>query len=337
MSGLALITGAAGFVGRHLTEQLLEAGWKVRALDLSPSPTQFEGRVEWVQGSVLDEQTLRAAMSGVEHCYHLAALTHLWTRDRALYEQVNFHGVKHVLDAAQNAGVGHILITSTEVILRGWKDRRSAPLTEADPLPHAAQTAGPYCRSKLKGEQLARTAAQQGQPVSICYPTVPIGPGDYAMTAPSAMIATFLSKPPPAFMECVLNLVPVEDVARAMILMMKRPPAGRYILGGDNLSMATLLQKLSVLTDKKMPARKVPPTLALLTAYVSEIMAAVSKNPPLATLEGVRLARHPTYISSQKAKDNLSWEAGDIDSALERAALWMEREGFLSRSSHAPR
>ena len=323
MSKRYLIIGGGGFIGRHLTSQLATSGAQLRVLDVISRPDDTPEGVEWHQGSILAKSDLTRAMAGVDIVFHLAALAHLGVPQTERYEQVNTQGTLNVIKAAKTANIEHLLITSTEVILRDWRKAYTRPLTVTDSLPDMDGMAGPYCRSKLTAEIAARKAMNAGQPISILYPTVPIGPGDYNLTAPTAMIKEFLETPPPAYMDCRLNLVAVEDVARAHVLTANQPAGGTYMLGGEDVDMADILSWLAPLTDKKLPKSTVPYALAAMTAHVSTIGAKISGKAPLASVEGVRLAKHKIDVDSGPTTKTLGWHQGSAREAVKRAADWL--------------
>ena len=329
MSKLYLIIGGGGFIGRHLTRQLVASGEQLRVLDIIARPDQTPESVEWHRGSILDEDALKNAMQGVDTVFHLAALAHLGVPQTDRYEQVNTIGTENVIKAAKTHNVEHLLITSTEVILRDWQHAHPQALTVTDALPDISEMAGPYCRSKLKAEIIARDAVKNGQPITLLYPTVPVGAGDYNLTAPTAMIRQFLSAPPPAYLDCRLNLVPVEDVAKAHILAAAQPAGGRYMLGGEDVDMKQLLSWLAVFTQKKMPNRAIPYNIAALTAHISAFGAKLSGKAPLASVEGVRLAKHKVNVDSQSTISALNWKVGYIQDALMQTADWLVANQLL--------
>ncbi len=337
MRELALVTGGAGFVGRHLVEALVAGGTAVRVLDTAPKPPDMLAAVDYRQGSVLDIEAVKAAMIGAHEVYHLAAIPHLWIPDPRWYRLVNVEGTRHVLDCAMAVRVPRIVVTSTEAILRGWRDRDPSPVTERDAPPRREALPGPYTISKAAAHAVTVGAARQGAPVAIVYPTVPVGPGDTSMTAPTQMIRDFLTGATPAFLDSVFNLVPVEDVARGHILAARRgEPRSRYLLGGTNLRLSEILDMLERISGRTMPRRTVPFSLAYAAGLVSSFVAdKVTRRPPAAPLEGVRLAYMPREIDSSHAREALGWRAGSVEDALTRAVEWLGDRGALGSTAGA--
>lgn len=332
MPGLkhALVTGGAGFIGLHLVDVLLKEGLKVRVLDPAVKDRPMAAGAQRIEGSILDPNALKRAAKGVDCVFHLAALAHLWARDKKQYQAVNVEGTRAVLAAAREAKVKRVVVTSTETILRGWRDASAFPITEDDPVPMLDEMAGPYTRSKHRADQLVQEEAARGLDVVSLYPTVPVGPGDYALTAPSRMVLDFVRGKTPAYLNAALNFVAVEDAARSHYLAAQLAPAGgRYIVGGENLAMASFLDLLEAASGKRMPRRKVPYDLALAVATVSELLSnTITRKAPAASKEGVRLALNPSFVSTEKAKAELGFEAGPVADALARQVAWFRKKGL---------
>ena len=324
MNKNVLIIGGAGFIGRHIVSQLDALGADICVLDITSRPKDISAAVKWRQGSILDQAVLQQTMQGRSIVFHLAALAHLGVPQKHRYHQINAIGTKNVLAAARATGTEHLLITSTEVILRDWRRPLTQPLTVPETLPDKSAMAGPYCRSKLDAEIAARRAISAGQAVSILYPTVPVGPGDYNLTAPSAMLKQFITAPPPAYLDCRLNLIAVEDIARAHILAAQKKPGGKYLLGGDDVDMSELLNWLAPLTDKKLPQKTVPYKLAAMTAHIAKLGSLLSGKAPLASLEGVKLAKQKIYVDSSASRKALGWSPTPVKPAIFRAATWLK-------------
>lgn len=329
---VSLVTGGAGFIGRHLVRQLIARGEHVRILDIDPGPAPHDDGVEVVVGSILDAPLLRRAMRGARRVYHLAADPNLWARDKGSFHRINYEGTLAVLAAARDSQVERIVHTSTESILKGTV-RTDGPIGEDDASPRLSDMPGPYCRSKYLAEEAALAAAKE-LPVIVVNPTLPVGSGDWKMTPPTRMIRGFLMGRFPAYLEFQLNLVPVEDAARGHILAAERGRVGqRYILGGRNLLLSEVLAMLQRLSGRPMPKRTVPYWLALLTGAVGEFVADyVFRLPPAAPLAGVRLARSPAIFRSTKARSELGFEAGSVEASLARAVAWLDEAGLLGRA-----
>jgi dihydroflavonol-4-reductase len=319
-----LVTGGCGFIGRHLVAALRTGGASVRVLDLAPAD---ELDAEFVAGSILDTQRLDAAMKGVRHVYHLAGIAKLWSRDRADYDRINAEGTTMVLRAATAHRVERVVHCSTEAIL--LPKRGGGALIDETAQPVLADMPGPYTRSKLKAEQAVAAAVQGGLDALVVNPTVPIGPGDRNLTPPAAMLSMFLNGQSPAYLDCVLNLVDVRDVAAGMVLAAGRGRVGeRYILGGDNVALRDLLAMLERISARPMPRRAVPPWLALASAAVTELIADyVTRRTPAATREGVRLALRSGPFDSRKARDELGYATRALQETLADAVNWLSTAG----------
>ena len=311
-----LVTGGSGFIGRHLVAGLLARGDEVRVLDVTEPDGDAAG-FEFVRGSIVDRAAVDQALAGVDRVYHLAGIAHLWAADRGDFDRVNRRGTETVLSAAGASGVGRIVHCSTESILLPRQRNGSAAIDESAP-PSLADMPGPYTRSKHLAERAALAAAAGGRDVVVVNPTVPIGDGDRNMTPPGAMLALFLSGGTPFFLDCVLNLVDVRDLAAGILLAGERGRSGeRYILGGENVALRDLLPVLERLSGRRMPTRSVPPFLATAAAIVTAWTAdRITHRPPAATPEGVVLALRSAPFESRKAARELGYAPGPVERAL---------------------
>jgi dihydroflavonol-4-reductase len=320
-----LVTGGCGFIGRHLVEALCARGDKVRVLDLTVGQTSG---VEYVRGSVEDLAAVEAALDGVDCLYHLAGIAHLWRLDKNDFDRVNRRGTKLVLEAAAARRTPRVVHCSTESIL--LPKRRNGAAIDESARPSLAEMPGPYTRSKFLGEHAALEAARGGMDLVVVNPTVPVGDGDPNMTPPTAMISLFLSGNSPFFLDCVLNLADVRDVADGIIKAADRGRAGeRYILGGENRSLRDLLPELERKSGHPMPRRAVPATLALATGVIAGIVAdQFTRTMPLVTREGVQLALRSAPFDSTKARRELGYDPRPIDRALTEVVAAFKRNGL---------
>jgi dihydroflavonol-4-reductase len=325
-----LVTGGAGFIGSHLVRRLLARGERVRVLELPGAPVAHLplGRLDLVWADIRDKAAVARAVRGCREVYHLAANPHLWAQRRGLFRQVNFQGAVNVLEASLAAGVRRVLHTSTESILT--RARQTGPIAE-DQHVSSRDVIGPYCRSKFWAERHALGLARAGAPVVIVNPTLPVGPGDFGRSPPTQMMLDFCRGKRREYLDAVLNLIDVRDVAEGMVRAVERGrPGRRYLLGHENLSIRGLFAVLSRLTGVPEPHRRVPYWVALTAAYVSEWLAdVVTHRPPAATVTGVKLTRRAMHFDPRRSLEELGLEPRPVADSLADAVSWFRAVGWL--------
>jgi nucleoside-diphosphate-sugar epimerase len=313
----ALVTGGSGFIGQHLVTTLLAHGRRVRILDLRPPGSTTA--VQYVQGSILDPELLQAALDDVDEVYHLAGLPGMWTQRKDDFHAVNAQGTATVIAVARERGVSRLLHCSTESIL--FRPSCPASALAEDVSVTLDQMPGAYTRSKMMGEQQALRAAASGFPVVIANPTMPIGPPNGNLTPPTLMLQYFLKRRVQIYLDFIMNLVDVRDVALGLLLAMERGQTGqRYILGGENISLRKFLAIVSVISGRSTLRIPIPAIMAQTTAAVLEFMADhVTHTLPAGTVEGVRIASRSQALSIEKARRELGYAPRPIGGALEEA------------------
>lgn len=324
MSGLSTVTGGAGFIGSHLVELLTSLGRRVRVVERPGADVaHLPAGVEVVFADIRRREGLTEALRGSRHVYHLAANPNLWLRDRSEFDAVNHRGAVNVLDAALQAGAERVLHTSTESILT--KEHVTGPIDEDIQIAES-DAVGPYCLSKLRAENHAMKLAREGRPVVVANPTMPVGPGDRGESPPTRLIKDFCSGGLPAFIDCTLNLIDVRDVALGLLRVVEvGRPGRRYILGAANLSLAQLMGLLSELTGVPAPRRRVPYTIGLGFAYLSEFWADyVTGRSPKASVTGVRLARRIMHFDASRSLRELGLSPRPIAGSLADSVAWLQ-------------
>jgi dihydroflavonol-4-reductase len=318
-----LVTGGSGFIGQHLVSELVSRGREVRVLDVR-LPTRPIAAVDYVEGSVLDERLVETALDGVDEVYHLAAHPGMWKRDRADFHAINFKGTENVLTAARKRSVGRFLHCSTESILFRTTELDAVPAEDArlsvDEMP------GPYTRSKMLADQLALDAAAAGFPVVVGCPTMPIGTHDHNHTPPTAMLRHFLGGGwLRLYLDFIVNLVDVRDVATGLILAMEKGRLGnRYLLGGDSVPLGHVLALMAAISGRRKLFVPIPGPLAQMAASVIEFNANyVTRRTPAATVEGVRIARRASALSIEKAKRELGYAPRPVEPVLQETIARM--------------
>ncbi|MEX6633925.1 NAD-dependent epimerase/dehydratase family protein [Hyphococcus lacteus] len=326
MSSYTVVPGGAGFVGKVLVATLRERGERVRSFDLAPASHPDD-----VQGSILNSDDLRRAFEGAQSIFHLAGNAQLWARDNTVFERINHLGTKNVLEAALSANVGRVVHCSSLTTLVGRKTSIEHSTANEDLRLEPASMLGAYPRSKLWAERAVESAVSNGLDAVIAVPTEPIGPGDVGLTPPTQMILDFANGKTPAYIDCILNFVPLDSLAQGLIAVRDKGRRGqRYILGGANTPMRDLLVMIESATGRKMPKTKLPYFVALLAGAIDTgLVSTLTQKPPKAPLTGVRLAGRQVSFSSEKAAKELGWRASELAPALHQTLKWLEEQGLL--------
>lgn len=329
-SPLTVVTGGGGFIGRHLVQQLVDRGERVRIVEKPGANVLHPPGAEVVFADIRDRDAVAPAMKDARFVYHLAANPNLWTRRRGEFTRVNFHGTLHVLDAALAAGAERVLHCSTESILT--RADQSSAINEHQNVT-IRDAIGPYCRSKYRAERYAMQLAQQGKPVIVVNPTLPVGPGDAGLSPPTRMILDCALGKRSAYLDADLNLIDVRDVAAGMTLAMaKGVPGRRYLLGAENWSVKRVFDFVADRVGVPRPTWEVPYGLALAAAYVGEFVAdVVTGRPPAATVTGVKLAGRSMMFDATASLRELGLTPRPVEDALRECLADLRISGELPR------
>jgi dihydroflavonol-4-reductase len=325
----ALVTGASGFVGSAVARALLAAGRKVRVL-LRPQSDRrnVEGLgLETRVGTLEDHASLSAALAGCGALFHVAADYRLWVRDPAAMHRANVDGTRALMQAALAEGIDRVVYTSSVAALGLKEDGSAADETTPSTL---ADMIGPYKRSKFLAEEAVKALVrEQKLPAVIVNPSTPIGPRDVKPTPTGRMIVEAAAGRMPAFVDTGLNLVHVDDVAAGHLLAEARGAVGeRYILGGEDLSLAEILARIAAIVGRKPPKLRVPIPAIWPVALVAEAAGRITGREPFVTLDGLRMARHKMFFSSDKAKRALGYAPRPAEAALVDAIAWFRGAGM---------
>ena len=323
------VTGATGFIGHHVALALAAEGADLRLLVRKTSKlTNLEGICgETHIGDLADPESLKPALADCDAVVHVAADYRLWIPDPAAMYRTNVDGTRELLRMAREAGVKRFVYTSSVATMHFRTDgnviNEDTPVSLDDMVGH-------YKRSKFLAEQEAVAAAEGGQQVIILNPTTPIGPNDSKPTPTGRIFVDFLNGKFPAYVDTGLNLVDVAEVARAHVFALsKGTPGHRYILGGENLTLKQILDKMSAITGIPSPTVKIPFAVAATYAFFEEwITGRIRGREPRATLEEVRMGRKKMFASSAHAEQELGFRIVPVYPAMRAAIEWFRANGY---------
>lgn len=322
------VTGATGFVGSALVRRLIARGEEVVTLCREGSDCRnLDGlHVQTIYGDLLDKESLVQGMRGCARVYHAAAEYTLWTKDKARLYAVNVEGTRNVLSAARETGADRVVYTSTVGTLGNLGD--GTPGSEDTPVSISDMVCD-YKRSKFLAEQVALGFAREGFPVVIVNPSTPVGPRDIKPTPTGKMILDFLNGRMFAYLDTGLNLIDVDDVAAGHVLAMEKGiPGGKYILGNRNMMLKDIFGMLSGMTGIPAPRVRLPYGFVYPIAYVStKLSDYITKRPPLAPIDAVKMARKVMFFDSSKAVRELGLPQSPVEDALRRAVQWFRENG----------
>jgi dihydroflavonol-4-reductase len=327
---LAFVTGATGFLGSHVARVLAEQGAALRLLVRPTSNLRnLEGlKAETATGDLRDAASLQKAMTGCDTVFHVAADYRLWVQDPDEMYRSNVGGTRAILEAARKNGVERVVYTSSVATMGFTRDGH--PADEDSPV-SLADMIGHYKRSKFMAEQVAMEAGRSGFHVVTVNPTTPVGEQDVKPTPTGRIVVDFLKRKFPAYVDTGLNLVDVRECARGHIAALEKgTPGQRYILGGENLTLKQILDKLGQVAGLPSPTVKLPYFFALATGAVDEaITGRVLGREPRATVDAVRMGKKKMFASSARAERELGWRIVRVEDALRRAVEWFRNNGYV--------
>ena len=329
-----LVIGANGFLGSHVTRQLVADGHDVRVMVRPTAKTIGidDLDVERFHGDIWDDDTLRAAMAGVDDLYYCVVDTRGWLKDPAPLFRTNVDGTRNVLEIAKDANLRRFVYTSSYVTV--WR-RRGHVATENDVIPDE-NALTPYVRSRVQAERLVlRYARDHGLPaVAMCVSTT-YGAGDWGRTPHGAIIAgAAFGKLPFVMSGIELEAVGVEDAARAMLLAAERGRVGeRYLISEKMITNAEVVRIAAEAAGMPAPTRAIPLPVSYAMAALGSLKARLTGSDERMSLESLRLMRAEAPLDYSKAVRELGWQPRPVEESIREAArFWAGLRDARSRS-----
>ncbi|MCG6189638.1 NAD-dependent epimerase/dehydratase family protein [Maribellus maritimus] len=320
------ITGATGFIGNRLLEELLRNENEVHILARSPEKLNIpEKRVTVFKGDLFSTDVLEKAITGCDVVYHLAAYANLWSKDKTLAYKTNYTGTKNVLEAAFRNNIKKVVFTSSAATLPPSKEMEE--VDETAPLPDTYLT--DYETTKRQAENLCVEYFKKGLDVVVVNPPRLYGPG---FLNKSNSVTIMIKK----YIEGSWRFIPgdgfqlgsyvfVEDVIRGHIQAMKKGiPGKKYILGGENVSYNDFFKILSELTGKKRVMFHIPFSFMLGISKFELFMAETFGKPPLITPPWVKRYLQHRPLNSKKAIRELDYQITPLREGMLKTIAWLK-------------
>ncbi len=324
----ALVIGANGYLGSHVTRHLVADGQDVRVMVRDGANTIGIDDLEVTRfvGDIWNDDVLREAMTGCADVYYCVVDTRGWLRDPAPLFRTNVEGTRNVLDVALEPAVAERLskfvFTSSYVTVGR---RRGRVATESDAIVEAGLT--PYVRSRVQAENLVMDYARdRGLPaVAMCVSTT-YGAGDWGRTPHGAIIAgAAFGKLPFVMGGIQLEAVRIDDAARALLLAAEKGRVGeRYLISEKMISNAEVVRIAADAAGVAAPAKTIPLPLSYAIAALGSAKARLTGTDERLSLDSLRLMRAEAPVDCSKAKLELGWQPRPVeDSIREAAEFWV--------------
>ncbi len=330
-----LVIGANGFLGSHVTRLLVDAGEDVRVMVRPSANTIAIDHLDVTRfhGDIFDSATLAEAMAGCDDVYYCVVDTRAWLRDPSPLFRTNVEGTRNVLEVAKEADLRRFVFTSSYATVGR---RRGHVANEDDIINPRGLT--PYVQSRVQAEELVLRSAEAGLPaVAMCVSTT-YGDGDWGRTPHGAFIAGAAFGKLPFLMKGIeLEVVGVDDAARAMILAAERGRNGqRYLISERLIRLEDVVKIAADEAGMPAPARSISvPALYALGALGSLRARLTGKDAEL-SLKSVRMMRAEAPVDHSKAVRELGWQPRPVEESIREAArFWMKLRNAKKRGSPA--
>ncbi|GGJ54060.1 NAD-dependent epimerase/dehydratase family protein [Deinococcus roseus] len=321
-----LVTGGTGFVGGALVRHLLKDHAGIRVLARTPAKArdlQALG-VEVVKGDVLDPNSLKAALNGVDTLFHVAAVYDFWMPRKSDIVTIAVQGTQNVLQAALESGVKKVVFTSS------YNTIGEKPGTVGtEETVHRGPYYAVYEQAKVESERVALEYVQKGLPVVIVNPGSVYGPGDFKPTGMVFLQA--MQGKLPGVVDGFYNYVYIDDVARGHILAAEKGKMGeRYLLAGPAITVWEFIRQGRALLGLG-PVLKFPYWMVMVVACVMEGFSMLTRKPPMIPIDLVRVSRYGIHVDGSKAVQELGLQYTPLEVGLPRTLEWYHRQGIIKR------
>jgi farnesol dehydrogenase len=327
-----LVTGGTGFLGRRIVSELSGRHALRLLVRRGSSRDRFPAGVEFAEGDVTDRLSLSKAISGCDAVVHAAALVKILAPRRE-FDRINVGGLENVLAAAESAGSVERMLYVSSFIALGPTDGRTLD-ESAEPRDRA--WINDYERTKTLSDRAARKAIAAGAPLSVVYPGVIYGPGEmtegnivlrHVLDLVHGRLPGLIGGP-----ERRWNYVYVDDVARGVALALEKPqPGGRYVLGGENVTLREFYGLVGKTTGARIPTLRFPDAVAKAAGAAQKAWARMRGSTPQLTPDLVEIYKHDWAYDSSKAEREIGYRWRPLAEGLASSVAWLRETGQMGK------
>jgi len=331
-----LVTGANGFLGRHLVAELLRRGYPVRALvrpggAASPALPPLQSLpievVEFDLAHVARRAQMVSVVTGCEAVIHAAALAQVNPARSRAVRATNLGGTEQAISLARTGGVGRFVYVGTANVF-GF-GTKAQPGDETQPYQGRRYSLDYMDSKRAATDRVLQAVAREQLPAVLVHPTFMLGPGDARPTS-GALLLELLAGRLPAYPPGGKNYVHVHDVAVATVNALTMGRVGEsYILGNENLSYREAFGLMAEIMGIEPPRWPVPPSLATFYGAISDLKARLTGRPAQVNSAMVAVANDGHYFTAQKARTELALPQTPIHQAVADAFHWFKTHGYV--------
>ena len=329
MDGPVLVTGANGFLGRHLVAELRRRGQPVRALLRPGTAATFDAAdagITYHFADITEARQLAGVADGCAAIIHAAALASVNPARNPAVWAANLGGTVNVLALARQATVGRLVYVGTANVFGFGTKQNPGDETQ----PYAGSHYGlDYMDSKRAATDLVQRAAGQHIPAVLVHPTFMLGPEDAKPTS-NALLLELYRRRLPGYPPGGKNYVHVRDVATATVNALTMGRVGEsYILGNENLSYRDAFARLTAVLGVPAPRWPIPAGLAVLYGTLSEQLGRLRGRPTQLNAAMAAVANDGHYFSAAKARAELALPQTSIEQAAAEAFAWFRAHDYV--------